>query len=133
MQLFVLNHRKCLNGDFNINLLNYNEHQPTDEFLNSLHSNSIIPYLLQPASLTSNSKTIIENIFSNVLLCQAISGNITATISAHPLQFLFAPNVLSNPLCNKLNILIRDWSKFIKENFILDYFDKNLSESPQLD
>ena len=109
MQLFVLNDRKCLNGDFNINLLNYNEHQPTNEFLHSLHPNSIIPYLLQPASLTSNSKTITENISSNVLLCQAISGNITATISAHPLQFLFAPNVLSNPLCNKLNILIRDW------------------------
>ena len=56
MQLFVLNPRECLNGDFNINLLNYNAHQPTNEFLDSLHSNSIIPYILQPASLTSNSK-----------------------------------------------------------------------------
>ena len=44
-------------GDFNINLLNYNEHQPTNEFLDSLDSNSIIPYILQPARLTSHSKT----------------------------------------------------------------------------
>ena len=44
-------------GDFNINLLNYNEHQPTNEFLDSLDSNSIIPYILQPARLTSPSKT----------------------------------------------------------------------------
>ena len=49
-QIFLL-------GDFNINLLNYNEHQPTNEFLDSLDSNSIIPYILQPARLTSPSKT----------------------------------------------------------------------------
>ena len=49
-------------------------------------------------------------------------------ISDHLPQFLFAPNVLSNPLCNKSNILERDLSKFKKEKFILDYFDKNWSE-----
>ena len=114
--------QKQILGDFNINLLNYNEHQPTNEFLDSLASNSIIPYILQPARLTSHSKTFIDNIFSNVLSCEAISGNITATIPDHLPQFLFAPNVLSNPLCNKSNILERDWSKS-KEKFILDYFD----------
>ena len=46
---------------------------------------------------------------------------------------MFAPNVLSNPLCNKSNILERDWSKFNKKKFILDYFDKNWSETLQLD
>ena len=84
-------------GDININLLNYNEHQPTSEFLDSLAFNSIIPYILQPASLTSHCKALIDNIFSNVLSCEAISGNTTATISDHLPQLLFAPNVLSNP------------------------------------
>ena len=98
-QIFLL-------GDFNINLLNYNEHQPTNEFLDSLASNSIIPYILQPTRLTIHSKTP-NDIFSNLLSCEAISGNITATISNHLAQFLFAPNVLSNPLCNKSNILER--------------------------
>ena len=41
--------------------------------------------------------------------------------------------MLSNPLCNKSNILVRDKSKFNKEIFILDYFDKNWSEVLQLD
>ena len=125
-QIFLL-------GDFNVNLLNYNEHQPTNEFLDSLASNSITPYILQPTRITSHSKTLIDNIFSNALSFEAISGNITATISDHLLQFLFAPNVLSNPLCSKSNTLERDWSKFNKENFILDYFDKNWSEILQLD
>ena len=65
--------------------------------------------------------------------CEAISRNITATISDHWLQFLFAPNVLSNSLCKTSNILERDWSKFNKESYILDNFDKNWSEILQLD
>ena len=125
-QIFLL-------GDFNINLLNYNEHQPTNEFLDSLASNSIIPYILLPRRLTIHSKTLIDNIFSNVLSCEAISGNITATISDHLPQFLLAPNVLPNHLSNKSNILEKDLSKFNNDNFILDYFDKNSSEILQLD
>ena len=70
-------------GDFNINLLNYTEHQPTNEFLDSLASNSIIPYILQPTRITSHSKTLTDNVFSNVFSFEAISGNITATISDH--------------------------------------------------
>ena len=124
-QIFLL-------GDFNINLLNYNEHQLTKEFLDSLASNSIIPYILQSTSIASHSKTLIDNIFSNALSFEEISGNITATISDHLPEFLFPPNVLSNPLCKKSNILQRDWSKFNKENLALDNFDKNWSEILQL-
>ena len=40
-------------GDFNVNLLNYNEHNPTNEFLDSLASNSFIPLILQPTRITS--------------------------------------------------------------------------------
>ena len=90
-------------GDFNINLLDYNVHQPTNNFLDSLASNSIIPYILQPTRLTSHSKTLIDNIFSNILSSEIISGNLTATISDHLPQILFAPNILSNPSYNRSN------------------------------
>ena len=33
-------------GDFNINLLNYNEHNQKNEFLDSLASDSFIPLIL---------------------------------------------------------------------------------------
>ena len=62
-------------GDFNVNLLNYNEHNQTNEFLDSLASNSIIPLILQPTRITSNSNTLIDNIFSNVIDPEIISGN----------------------------------------------------------
>ena len=54
-------------GDFNVNLLNYNEHNETNEFLDSLASNSFIPLILQPTRITSHSNTFIDNIFSNVI------------------------------------------------------------------
>ena len=120
-------------GDFNINLLKYNEHQPTTEFLVSLASNSFLPYILQPTKLTSHSKILIDNIFSNGISHEVISGNITATISDHLPQFLFVPNVFSNPSCQKSNIYERDWSKFVQQNFVLDYFDKDWSDVLQLD
>ena len=95
--------------NFNINLLNCNVHQPTNDFLDLLASNSIIPYILQPTRFTSHSKTLIDNIFSNILSSEIISGNLTGTISDHLPQFLFAPNILSNPSYNRSNIFERDW------------------------
>ena len=50
-------------GDFNVNLLNYNEHNQTIEFLDSLASNSFIPLILQWTRITNHSKTLIDNIF----------------------------------------------------------------------
>ena len=35
-------------GDFNINLLNYNNHKPINNFLDSLASRNLIPYILKP-------------------------------------------------------------------------------------
>ena len=42
-------------GDFKINLLNYNVHNPTNELLDSLASNSFLPYILQSTRITSHS------------------------------------------------------------------------------
>ena len=116
------NDQVFLLGDFDINLLKYNDHHPTNEFLDSLVSNWFIPYILQPTRLTSHSKTLTNNIFSNVISHEVISGNITATIFDHLPQCLFVPNVLSNPSWKNSNIYGRDWSKFFQQNFVLDYF-----------
>ena len=68
----------------------------------------ILPYILQPSSITSHSKTLINNIFINTILPHSITGNPTAKISDHLPQFLKAPNIFSNPPSNKSNIYERD-------------------------
>ena len=77
-------------------------------------------------------KLLLIIFFSNIISFRTISGKITATISDDLPWFLFAGNVLSNPSCNKSNILERHWSKSKKKSFILDYFDKNWSEKLQV-
>ena len=109
-------------GGFSVNLLNYNEHNQTNEFLGSLDSNSFIPLILQPTTITSHSDTLIDNILSNVIDPDIILGNLTATISDHLPQFSIIPNMFGNIPGNKSNIYERHWSKFDRENFILDYF-----------
>ena len=89
--------------------------------------------ILQLTRLTSHFKTLIDNIFSNVISHEVISGNITATISDYPPQILFVPNVLSNPSCQKSNIYERDRSKFVQQNFFIEYFEKDWSDVLQID
>ena len=89
-------------GDFNVNLLNYNEHNQTNNFLDSFFYNSFIPLILQP---TSHSDTLIYNIFPNAIDPGKISGNL---------------NMFGDISGNKSHIHEKDWSKFDRENFILD-------------
>ena len=99
-------------GDFNVNLLNYNEHNQANEVLGCLASNSTIALILQPPRVTSHSNTLIDNIFSNAIDQYIILGNLTATILNHLPQFSIIPNILGNISGNKSNIYERDWSKF---------------------
>ena len=57
-------------GDFNVDTLKYEQHKATNEFLDSLSSNMI----------TSHSKSILDNIFSNYISKEIISVNLTSII-----------------------------------------------------
>ena len=45
-------------GDFNIDLLNYDQHSRTNTFLDSLSSHMLLPPIVQPARIRNNSKTL---------------------------------------------------------------------------
>ena len=123
-------------GDLNVNLLNYNEHNQTNQSLDSLASNSFIPLILQQTKIPSHSNTLIDNMFSNVIDPDIISGNWTATISNHLPQFAIIPNMFGNILGNlniKSHFYERDWYKFDQENFILDYFSVDWEDFLKID
>ena len=66
-------------GDFNLNLLQYNHHVPSQEFIDSLFSHAFLPLISNPTSLTSYSATLIDNIFTNNLAHSVFSGIIYLT------------------------------------------------------
>ena len=54
----------CLiSGDFNINLLNFDKHPLTEDFINTLGSFFLEPHILKPTRITNHSATLIDNIF----------------------------------------------------------------------
>ena len=63
-------------GDFNVNLLNYNVHNPTNDILDSMLSNYLLSYIFHPTCVTDHSATVIDNIFSNNTVFESVSGNI---------------------------------------------------------
>ena len=52
-------------GDYNIDLMKYENHLQTGEFLNNMHSNSLIPLIYQPTRETETTATLIDNIFAS--------------------------------------------------------------------
>ena len=68
----------------------------------------LLTHIIQPTRIANNSKTLIDNIYSNVTTQNNILGNLTATMSDHHRQFLIAPDIFSNPSSTKLNIFERD-------------------------
>ena len=54
-----------LMGDVNINhnILNSQSHQPSNEFINLMLSNSLYPLISKPTRITSSTATLIDNIY----------------------------------------------------------------------
>lgn len=82
-----------LMGDFNLDLLKYDNCSKISNFLDMMYSNSLFPYITGPTRITDHSQTLIDNIFSSFLLDNVDSGNIVTTISDHLCQFLVLPIV----------------------------------------
>ena len=64
-----------------VHLLNCDTHLSGSKYLLSLSSYSILHYILQPTGVTSNSKTLINNILPNTSLPSLDSGNLAASVS----------------------------------------------------
>ena len=75
----------------------------------------------------------MDNIFSKITDPELMSHNSVATISDPLPQFTIIPNMIGNIASNKSNIFERDWNKFHRENFILDYFSINWRDLLKID
>ena len=70
--------------DNNIDLLKTDDADNIDEYYNIISSNFLVHHITLPIRITSISRTLIDNIFSNNLnFVHAVSGNLTVSISDH--------------------------------------------------
>ena len=52
-------------GDYNLDLLKHECHNPTEHFLNTMYSNSLTPLIYKPTRETDSTATLIDNMFTN--------------------------------------------------------------------
>ena len=81
-----LENKKCyLLGDFNINLLGVNNSGIPGEFLYIIYSSFCKPLIGKPTRITTNTATLIDNIFTNVFddKTACINGLLCADTSDH--------------------------------------------------
>ena len=111
-------------GDFNIDLLKIENEETINDFYNVLTSNLFVPHITLPTRITSHSKTLIDNIFSNdPNFSQGVSGNFTFSISDHLPQFLLMP--MDGHYHPKKHNMYKRCSKFEKEDVIADFVNIN--------
>ena len=83
-----------ITGDLNIDLLKYNAHSQSTDYLDMLLSNNLIPRISLPTRVTNNSATLIDHIFSNIDTKKSIAGTIRTNITDHYCNFLLINNKL---------------------------------------
>ena len=59
------NKTSYLMGDFNIDILKYQQHNFTSDFLDTMFSHIFLPLINRPTRIASHTATIIDNIFTN--------------------------------------------------------------------
>ena len=110
-------------GDFNLDLLQYNHHTPTQEFIDALFSFAFFPLISNPTRLTSYSATLIDNIFTNNLSQNVLNGVVLNDLSDHlPVFSYFSGLTLTRVGENKAFT-----RKFTDEN--LRKFNENVSNT----
>ena len=72
-------------GDYNINILNSEIHQGTNEFVNMMSSYAFVSLISRPTRVTAYTATLIDNIFTNDIVDfgYSINGVLVSDISDH--------------------------------------------------
>ena len=120
-------------GDFNMNLLNADSDNDVYEYLETMTSNFLLPSISLPTRIQGNSETLIDNIFSNSINPDIISGNLNIGISDHLPSFIMVPNSNQNHLPKKHNIFTRDTKNLNPESLLGDFTNINWHKELQLE
>ena len=123
-----------LAGDFNVDLIKYGFQTGVQSFYDQVSAFGFRPLILQPSRVSSNSATLIDNIFINNMQTFSKGGNLTCSISDHFLQFCQL-DLFDNPKKIKNETYSRNWRLFNNREFEdeLKNIDWNEISDPNID
>ena len=88
-------------------------------------SSHMLPTRTIPTKINHKKSTVIDNIFTNQIHPDMISGNFTLAISDHFLSFFLIPRDDQNNVPKKQNLYTRKTKNFNRESFLYDYLNIN--------
>ena len=89
---------------------NFDSNHDVFNFLDTMHSNLLLPHIASPTRITAKSSTLIDNIFSYFFYSSFTSGNIVTAFSDHHAQFPVIGNQ-ANIDFEKQHYLYRDFNQ----------------------
>ena len=100
------NKKVYIAGDFNFDLLKYSSHSATADFFDKMSSNLLVPLISVPTKINTKNDTLIDNIFTNQLNSETLTGNLTVNFSdGHLPSFAIFPKPNQNHLPKKTQSL----------------------------
>ena len=86
-----------ITGDFNIDILKFNDSERILEFVNLFMSNNLFCTVVYPTRVSNTSTTLIDNIWTNDYNSLINSGIVYSQISDHfPIFSVFETNIIAN-------------------------------------
>ena len=82
-------------GDYNIDILPHKLNNVSLKFLNTLSSYSFLPHINEPTRITNTCKSLIDNIFSNVINTDFSNGILYSDVSDHLPIFIISRQSLN--------------------------------------
>ena len=82
-------------GDFNIDLLNFENHSPTSAYIDCIFGHGLMPLISKPTRVDANrgSATLINHLYMNILECSYTCGLVITDMSDHYGVFAIAQNI----------------------------------------
>ena len=110
-------------GDMNIDLLKFESHTKTNEYIENIFSHGFIPMISKPTRVTPSSATLIDHIITNNINCSNTSGIIINDVAGH-FGIFHASSVKSTKASNKYR-QVRSCSEnnLLKFKSLLDNID----------
>ena len=110
-------HTNCeilIASDFNINMLNFETHGQTNDYINSLISKSFIPLITMPTRVKHQSATLIDHIWTNKICNRYNAGIIIDSLSDHfPVFYMEEGRQENLKLPDKNNRNIKQYLLFV--------------------
>ena len=113
-------------GDFNADLLKYDQNSNISDFLGLMYSSLLLPHIFIPTRTTTSSATLIYNIFTNNYNSSFVSGNLVNSLSDHHAQFLIMGNQHTSLEFDSTEQMFQDFQEIEKNKNIISSLLENV-------